>query len=960
MLPQSKLFWALEASAGTGKTFNLAVRFIELILSGAGISQIMALTFTKKAANEMKERIIRNFLDLENQKNELKLIADDLNLSFDEILALRDKKRVEFLNSNLNISTFDSFFNKIIKLFALNCGVDPHFGIDDTILKHQQKIFIDEIIKNTRDFANLINLIANLDAKKDKILANLDYLQENQVEIPNFANVKFLNLDGINSLLDEIVLLLRKNGCSDTGINTFSISDKTINKIAGISALKYNSLSESKNHKKAYTPELDEKFIALKDEIKKYLDELEIYNLSELAKFIKTYKNAKTKFNKTSSKLTYSDVSSLVYDLLCGGKIDTNLLYFRLDSKITHLLIDEFQDTSVSQYKIMHPLISEIVAGAGQNGVGSFFYVGDKKQSIYGFRGAKKELFDALRDEFLQIRTTNLDTNYRSLKLLVKFVNFVFKDKFDGKFVEQKCNNALNGNDLAKSQEYIKNNPNFNLFEIENDDYGYVKSLSSDEIFDEVLNQIAFLRKNGVDDGDITVLCWKNEDCESLKEMLESKGIGVTINSTKKLRSVKEIASIVEYAKFCLSGAKIYERNLNSLLGFTPERESLDFRQNPQILAKKIAKILKIELNNENILLFFEVLSKYKNFIEYIYANDDTNAFSQSSSGVNLMSIHKSKGLEFDHLIVCDLVGGKKHNADNFLINYDTNAKKWQIKYKVSGRENVDSRYSNLKEKLEKIEKDEKINDIYVAFTRAKKSLIIIKKANPNGKSPSYFVPYETGSGNNKVLHDDYLDLGDFEYGFVIPSAPKAITKSAPQKIAFDESIPKQLVSDNESDIDENGESITNYKSQIFGTALHYALEMCEKFDENSLKIALMASKNKFGQFLGIESFENIEKRILNLINSHKFSELLSGAKIYKEVPFKTQDGEFRQIDLLLVKENEAIIIDYKSSKNDEFFEKNRGQVEFYKSSLNQIYPNLQIRGFIAILNYNKTEFYEI
>lgn len=959
MLPQDKLYWALEASAGTGKTFNLAVRFIELILSGAGISQIMALTFTKKAANEMKERIIRNFLDLENQKNELKLIADDLNLSFDEILALRDKKRVEFLNSNLNISTFDSFFNKIIKLFALNCGVDPHFGIDDTILKYQQKIFIDEIIKNPRDFVNLINLIANLDAKKDKILANLDYLQENQVEIPKFANVKFPNLDGINSLLDEILEFLKKGEFSQKAIDIFD-KPRKISEIMKISVLNRETLAEHSFFKKAYTLELDKKFIALKDEIKKYLDELEIYNLSELGKFIKTYKNAKTKFNKMSARLTYSDVSSLVYDLLCGGKIDTNLLYFRLDSKITHLLIDEFQDTSVSQYKIMHPLISEIVAGAGQNGVGSFFYVGDKKQSIYGFRGAKKELFDALRDEFLQIQTTNLDTNYRSLKLLVKFVNFVFKDKFDGKFVEQKCNNALNGSDLAKSQEYIKNNPNFSLFEIENDDYGYVKSLSSDEIFDEVLNQIAFLRKNGVDDNDITVLCWKNEDCESLKEMLESKGIGVTINSTKKLRSVKEIASIVEYAKFCLSGAKIYERNLNSLLGFTPERESLDFRQNPQILAKKIAKILKIELNNENILLFFEVLSKYKNFIEYIYANDDTNAFSQSSSGVNLMSIHKSKGLEFDHLIVCDLVGGKKHNADNFLINYDTNAKKWQIKYKVSGRENVDSQYRNLKEKLEKIEKDEKINDIYVAFTRAKKSLIIIKKANPNGKSPSYFVPYETGSGNNKVLHDDYLDLGDFEYGFVIPSAPKATTKSAPQKIVFDESIPKQLVSDNEGDIDENGESITNYKSQIFGTTLHYTLEMCEKFDENSLKIALMASKNKFGQFLGIESFENIEKRILNLINSHKFSELLNGAKIYKEVPFKTQDGEFRQIDLLLVKENEAIIIDYKSSKNDEFFEKNRGQVEFYKSSLNQIYPNLQIRGFIAILNYNKTEFYEI
>ncbi|MBQ7270321.1 MAG: UvrD-helicase domain-containing protein, partial [Campylobacter sp.] len=332
MLPQDKLYWALEASAGTGKTFNLAVRFIELILSGAGISQIMALTFTKKAANEMKERIIRNFLDLENQKNELKLIADDLNLSFDEILALRDKKRVEFLNSNLNISTFDSFFNKIIKLFALNCGVDPHFGIDDTILKHQQKIFIDEIIKNPQDFVNLINLIANLDAKKDKILANLDYLQQNQVEIPNFTNPKFPNLNSINSLLDEILEFLKKGEFSQKAIGIFD-KDRKISEIMKISVLNRETLAEHSFFKKAYTPELDEKFIALKDEIKKYLDELEIYNLSELAKFIKTYKNAKTKFNKTSSKLTYSDVSSLVYDLLCGGKIDTNLLYFRLDSK---------------------------------------------------------------------------------------------------------------------------------------------------------------------------------------------------------------------------------------------------------------------------------------------------------------------------------------------------------------------------------------------------------------------------------------------------------------------------------------------------------------------------------------------------------------------------------------------------------------------------------------------------
>ena len=421
------------------------------------------------------------------------------------------------------------------------------------------------------------------------------------------------------------------------------------------------------------------------------------------------------------------------------------------------------------------------------------------------------------------------------------------------------------------------------------------------------------------------------------------------------------MAAIIEYAKFCLSGAEIYERNLNALLGFAPKKESLDFRENPQILAKKIAQILKINLNSENVLLFFEVLNGYENFLEYIYTNDDTNAFSKSGSGVNLMTIHKSKGLEFDHLIVCDQIGGTNSDKNNFLTNYDTNTKKWQIKYKVAGRENVDILYKNFKEKLEKIKHDEKINDIYVAFTRAKKSLIIIKQADANGNNPSYFAPYETGSGNNKILHDDYLDLGDFEYGFVNPSVAKVAQSTTPKEIIFDENIPKQSVSDDESELDENGESIINYKSQIFGTALHYTLEMCEKFDENALKTALMASKNKFGKFLDDESLQNIKKRVLNLINSSKFSELLNGAKIHKEVPFKTQNGEFRQIDLLLIRQNEAIIIDYKSSKNGEFLEKNRQQVEFYKNTFKAIYPNLGIKAFIVFLNAEKnSEFYEI
>ncbi|WP_162894516.1 UvrD-helicase domain-containing protein, partial [Klebsiella pneumoniae] len=114
-----------------------------------------------------------------------------------------------------------------------------------------------------------------------------------------------------------------------------------------------------------------------------------------------------------------------------------DMIYFRLDGRISHLLIDEFQDTSVVQYEILKPIIAELVSGEGVKKNRSFFYVGDKKQSIYRFRNSKKELFDLLRDTFTQIKTESLDTNYRSLGHLIEFVNTQFKNKFEN-FIPQK------------------------------------------------------------------------------------------------------------------------------------------------------------------------------------------------------------------------------------------------------------------------------------------------------------------------------------------------------------------------------------------------------------------------------------------------------------------------------------------------------------------------------------------
>ena len=108
-----KNFLALKASAGSGKTFALSVRYIALVLRGENINEIVALTFTKKAANEMKERIIATFLDLQNKKGELESVCAELGISLDEAIKRRDERLGVIFQSELKIYTLDAFLSGI-------------------------------------------------------------------------------------------------------------------------------------------------------------------------------------------------------------------------------------------------------------------------------------------------------------------------------------------------------------------------------------------------------------------------------------------------------------------------------------------------------------------------------------------------------------------------------------------------------------------------------------------------------------------------------------------------------------------------------------------------------------------------------------------------------------------------------------------------------------------------------
>lgn len=917
-----KPFLALEASAGSGKTFALSVRFIALVLKGANIGEIVALTFTKKAANEMKERVVERFLNLEKYEAELSEIAKILEKSKEDILRLRDKRLTKFLEGNLKITTFDSFFATILRQFSLNVGVAPDFEITSDLTASQRAQFTALVSKDKELLNSLANLIISAQNSQNGFFDTLEMFYENFSSL-NFARyAKTPSQKAVENALKNLYDYALKNGASGTALKTFE--KKTPLKLLESSFLSKDSLNY-RAYSKIYSPELDLLFNELKSELKLYFDELEAYKLGQIDKFLQIYRAAKLELNKKLNRLSFSDVTRLTHDLLCSN-LEPEMLYFRLDGRINHLLIDEFQDTNVAQYEIMRPLIAEIVAGYGQNGLGSFFYVGDIKQSIYRFRGGKKELFRKLQDDFKQIESSSLDTNYRSFSALVKFTNAVFRDKianFKDQIASEKKDQRVENLAVSQSCEY---------FEASSGDHGFLRVVSGDDIVSEAVAQVKFLIANKVSGSDITILCWKNDDINELADALEAQGISSVSESSSSLLQSPYVRVIVEYAKFCLFGDEIYRLNVEAIAQAKIARLEISPNKPAFLSLNYLAQKLNIDLSNTDVLRLFELSKESVNLANFIYNLDSFDAAisPKNSVGVKIMTVHKSKGLQFENVIVCDKIGGSKNDGSGFIAEYDVKDG-WQIRQNVK-KESFDKEFGKLKNRTKELEKEENLNKLYVAFTRAICSLIVIKKSEPSGKNPSFFSAYELTSGEAV----EYLDLKEFSFGSVIPS--KESEKLEPKS---GRNIEIVSVSKQELQAAEKSET-KNRQAIYFGLAFHYLFEMAGKFDEESLKTSKNVMFNKFYKFLSKDELEDAFLRGLNLIKDGKFCEFTHGKKVFKEQPLKF-NRSLKQIDLLCFGEDEICIIDYKTT--DRNIDENIDQIGGYKDALMQFYPNRKIKA---------------
>ncbi|GAB4163187.1 MAG: exodeoxyribonuclease V subunit beta [Rickettsiaceae bacterium] len=438
----------VSASAGTGKTKILTDRVLRLLLKGENFNRILCLTFTNAAAGEMKERIIKSLarwstIDDSELANELYKVLGR-NCSNKELL-VAGKLYDSYIRSEdgINIQTIHSFCQKLLKKFPLEAGVSPGFKVID-------EVKADAILKQIKNHLTsqpeleLINEYLTINFHEiiiDEILSEI--IQQKSKFLKN--NVSAENLYAQS---EKLIALLQ---CSFNDKYQELKANSLVQRIIGFGSttkeLKKFFLTDSGKKKKRIVPQKIAKpgsslyadLEVLQDQIYA-LDQkekaLQLENHSKLlsllgAKLLKEYEIYKSQ----KGLLDYDDLITKTCDLLNNSEAKEWVLY-KLDGFVNHLLVDEAQDTSSEQWRIVEALIAEFYSGDSSNSKTerTVFVVGDEKQSIFSFQGADVDSFAAMNKLFKHkisasgkaFENVDLEISYRSATEILDVVYNVF------------------------------------------------------------------------------------------------------------------------------------------------------------------------------------------------------------------------------------------------------------------------------------------------------------------------------------------------------------------------------------------------------------------------------------------------------------------------------------------------------------------------------------------------------
>ncbi len=932
---------ALKASAGSGKTFALSVRFLALLFKGANPSEILTLTFTKKATAEMKERILDylKILQKENLEDEkekeksqniLKELEEKYHLNPSFVQNSAQKIYQRFLNAEIRISTIDAFFQSILRKFCWFVGLSANFEVNEDTKAHQQQLnesFLSAL--NNEQLNELSVFIAQClsydSYTSDSVLERLRFLKNklylfdpNKKE-PAFDEEGFLEkLRSLNQQIQSI------ETASDRAKTAIKCDDFRGFLNSSLTWLKKKSEYRDFKKLKDEIPTLESECEEIENDLKRYYEAREIALFKKFPKFIQLYDNATSKIQA----LDFDAIKDKVHALLNGyEELPAEFFYFRLDSKIAHILIDEFQDTSLNDYKILAPFIDEIKAGIGQaKWQRSVFFVGDVKQSIYAFRGSFSSLFESVSKDFYH---DNLQFNHRSSPLIINYVNTIFKKAYQNSptaYLEQKYPKASNN-------KHVKD--------------GYVKvSLVADErelLLEQILQEAKNLLEHRIDPKDITILCATNDDALEIKNYLQENlsAIRPSTESSAKLSQFVEskiIKNALEYAlaeepykpfykHSVLKLAGYLHDDAIALVGFNPKKESV---------AGFVWKVMEwFELYGECAQICLELAVGCEDANEFLEKLEAKEIASFKIEGAQIMTIHKSKGMQFPYVIVCERLGKPKSNNSNQFLEEYSGTELTRLYYRMKNREVVDKDYARALDKEEAAKDHEETNVYYVAFTRAELGLIVVAKDKDQKKGQKKDQKESKSKGMCKKL-----DLAPLEEGTIAPviSSQKEplIASVVIKPHAYGEQV--QEIEEEPSDYEKNNDQ----EAINFGIALHKGLEY--QYAYNIPKKSVLEYLNYHHGFYGLD-YQALEESLELFENDAKIQALFKNLALRGEVAFLFE-GVVSRIDVLLWDKGQNLyVLDYKSSQN--YQQSHKAQVSYYAAFLQTQAPHFKIQAGI-------------
>jgi ATP-dependent exoDNAse (exonuclease V) beta subunit len=847
-----------NASAGSGKTFNLVKEYLKILLTDNQIDSyknILSITFTNKAVNEMKSRIIGSLnqltkIDKEEKNNPLlDSIKKETNLTNEEIQlkSISILKSILINYASFNVSTIDKFTQKIIRNFAYEIKLPVNYEVEikaNDLLEESTAKLISRAGVDTKLTKALINFSFEKSAN-DKSwdieydLNNISKLLLNENHFEHISSIESKDLEDFEMLKKRIdnhkikiesEIVNEATNCLNLihskGLDESDFLSQAVPKhLKKIKSKDFNGLYSSQlesnikngylykktliDDKKSIIDSMSEELYTIFTSLKKKIFKFKFYeNIQSNNRPLSILKHINSELEiikKERNIILISEFNKIVNNQIKNQP--ALFIYEKIGVKYKHFFIDEFQDTSKLQWNNLIPLIENSLSSENS----SLSISGDIKQAIYRWRGGEPEQLLKLcnndTDFFIKSSVVDLETNYRSRDEIIKFNNSLFTHI--SKFVftsdihkniynncQQESNNNLGGyvgvNILNNMDSTVEKENTYNL--------------KLHEIIQDSL-------KNNYELRDICILVRTNDQGIKISDFLNKKDIDIISSETLLISKSEEVEFIIAILKFCsqpkLTNSKLdiinYLHRKNNLKtykhtfikrlitknkkDFFKELHQLNLYFDYNILTKSslyeaveyIIYAFKLSNKSNNYIQFFlDFAFDYSNknfanildFIGHYESKKDTLSIvaPEESDAVKVMTIHKSKGLEFPIVIYAyadidiykekdvkewyPVIGDEFNGFNNLLLSFNKN-------FEFFG----DVGNSIYKTHLMNLELDN-INLLYVALTRAQDELHIICSNSINNKGEENLKKY-SGMFINYLRKNNLWeeDKETFEFG---------------------------------------------------------------------------------------------------------------------------------------------------------------------------------------------------